>query len=480
MTATGWFTQRETHIAVVMLIGDRAYKLKKPVDMGFLDFSTRAKRLAACRREVDLNRRLAPDVYLGVADVLGPDGNPCDHLVVMRRMPDERRLSALVRAGEPLDEVIHQLARLIAAFHASGHPNAAIAADGSRDAIQARWQASFDQIRPTARDLLGAATVAEIEQLTMEFLAGRKTLFDQRIADGRIVDGHGDLLADDIFCLNDGPRVLDCLEFDDHLRWLDGLDDIAFLAMDLERLSAPQVARQLLHDYLEFAGDLAPKSLLHHYIAYRAFVRVKVACLRHSQGDEASAGQAREYAEIAARHLRSGRVRMILVGGLPGTGKSTLATGLANALGAVLLSADRVRKEIAGLSLMDNASAGYREGIYTPEHAKRTYGELLYRAETLLALGESVVIDASWTRGAHRVLAAQVAGATHSHLVELQCAAPAKVAAERLRTRTPSGSDADPQIAAQMAQDADEWPDASIMDTTRSVGTVLADALEGV
>jgi aminoglycoside phosphotransferase family enzyme/predicted kinase len=428
---------------------------------------------------VALNRRLAPDVYLGVADVLGPDGEPRDHLVVMRRMPDERRLSALVRTGEPLTSTIRQLARLVAAFHSNARPDALIAADGSRDAIQARWQASFDQVRQTAHDLMGASPIAEIEQLTMEFLAGRKTLFDQRITEGRIVDGHGDLLADDIFCLDDGPRVLECLEFDDHLRWLDGLDDAAFLAMDLERLDAPLLADQFLRDYLEFAGDRAPASLVHHYLAYRAFVRVKVACLRHEQGDETSAEQAREYAEIAGRHLRAGRVRMILVGGPPGTGKSTLATGLASDLGAVLLSTDRVRKETAGLSLMDDASAGYREGIYTPEHTQRTYEELLHRAETLLSQGESVVIDASWTRAAHRVTAAQVADRTHTHLVELRCTAPAAVAADRIHTRIASGSDADPQIAAQMAN-TDEWPDASIMDTTQSVGTTLADALEAV
>jgi len=477
MTATEWITQRETHIAVVLLVGDRAYKLKKPVDMGFLDFSTRAKRLAACRREVELNRRLPPDVYLGVADVLGPDGEPCDHLVVMRRMPDKRRLSALVRAGEPLTDTIRQLARLIAAFHSNARTDAEVSVDGGRDAIQARWRASFDQVRATAHQLVGADEIAEVEQLAMEFLAGRESLFESRIEGKRIVDGHGDLLADDIFCLHDGPRVLDCLEFDDHLRWLDGLDDAAFLAMDLERLGAPLLADQFLRDYLEFAGDRAPMSLINHYLAYRAFVRVKVACLRRDQGDDTAATQAREYAEIAGRHLRAGRVRMILVGGLPGTGKSTVATKLANALGAVPLSTDRIRKEINGLSAMDSSATGYQQGIYTPEHTERTYAELRHRAEMLLAQGESVVLDASWTCATNRVLAAQVARRTHSQLVEIRCDAPASLAAKRIQTRAANASDADPRTAAHMATDADAWPNAVALDTTKTIGETVADAL---
>jgi uncharacterized protein len=476
VTDAGWITQRETHVAVVFLIGERAYKLKKPVSMGFLDFSTREARLAACRREVELNRRLAPDVYLGVADIIGPDGEPCDHFVVMRRMPDNRRLSTLV-GKIALTGTIRKLARLIATFHSGASTNAEISAEGSRDAIQARWQASFDQVRATARDIVGSGPIAEIERLTMEFLAGREAMFDKRIAEGRVIDGHGDLLADDIFCLDDGPRVLDCLEFDDRLRRLDGLDDVAFLAMDLERLGAPDLARQFVHDYIEFTGDPAPVSLLHHYLAYRAFVRVKIACIRHDQGEQTAAAQARGYTEIALRHLRAGRVRLVLVGGLPGTGKSTLATGLADHLGAVLLSADRIRKELADLSPVDDAAADYQQGIYSPEHTEHTYAELLRRAEMLLRLGESVVIDASWIQAAHRVAAAQVAGRTHSPVSALRCSAPAAVAAQRIAARGRNISDAGPQIALRMRADAEEWPDAFVVDTARGVGESVADAI---
>jgi aminoglycoside phosphotransferase family enzyme/predicted kinase len=471
---------RETHVGVVVLLGEYAYKLKKPVDVGFLDFTTREKRLAACRREVDLNRRLAPDVYLGIADVSGPDGRPCDHMVVMRRMPDERRLSALIRGGEPVRDVVRRIGRMMAAFHASANRGPEISAQGGRDALRARWQDSFDQVRSLPGAARYGEVVAEIERLTLAFLDGRARLFQARVADGRIVDGHGDLLADDIFCLHDGPRVLDCLEFDDRLRWVDGLDDVAFLAMDLEHLGADELAARLLDWYAEFAADPAPASLRHHYVAYRAFVRAKVAWVKHTQGDESAADTAADYADLAVRHLRAGEVRLVVVGGLPGTGKSTLAGAIADRLGVVLLSSDRVRKELAGLSPASSAADGYQQGIYRPERTERTYRELLARADALLSRGESVVIDASWTSAEHRRWASAVAERTHSALVPLRCHAPAAVTAERMRTRRGSFSDATPTVAESMAAHSDPWPEATTVDTAGAADSALHQALDAV
>ena len=468
---------RETHVGVVFLVGDHAYKLKKPVDVGFLDFTSRQRRLAACQREVELNRRLAPDVYLGVADVIGPDGSVCDHLVVMRRMPDQRRLSSLIQRGEPVDDIVRHLARLVAAFHATARRAPHISVEGTRDAILGRWMASFDQIRELGKVAMAPGTLAEIRRRTVEFLAGRDPLFAARIAKGRVVDGHGDLLADDIFCLDDGPRVLDCLEFDDRLRFLDGLDDISFLAMDLEHRGAPELAGRLLDWYAEFADDPAPMSLRHHYLAYRAFVRAKVTTIRHVQGDDAAGATAIDFADLALRHLRSGTVRLVLVGGLPGTGKSTLGSLLADDLGMVLLSSDRMRKELLGLSPADHRPTDYREGIYAPAYTERTYAGLLARAETLLAHGESVVIDASWTSATHRRRASELAERTHSELVSLRCCVSAEIAAARMRARRGAISDADPAIAASMAAHADDWPEASVVCTTGPRADSLKQAL---
>jgi hypothetical protein len=444
------------------------YKIKKPVDLGFLDFRTRDARSAACHREADLNGRFAPDVYLGVADVIGPDGEVCDHVVVMRRMPEDRRLSTLVTRHAAMEDDLRRVARMVAAFHARSKRSALISEQGSRDALRGRWTATFAQLRPFHGRVLVPAVAAEVERLTLRYLAGREALFRTRMDRGFVVDGHADLLADDIFCLPDGPRILDCLEFDDKLRYLDGLDDAAFLGMDLERLGAPDLAAKFLGWYVEFAGDPTPPSLLHQYLAYRAFVRAKVACLRSVQGDADAAADAREHAELAHRHLATAAVTLVLVGGLPGTGKSTLAGALADELGMTVLRSDRLRKELAGLSPESHAPAPYQAGLYTRAWTERTYGELLTRAEKLLTFGESVILDASWSGQRWREAATAVAERAHADFVALRCVAPPKVAAGRLSSR--SGiSDADESIAAAMRTDTDPWPDASDVDTTTAV-----------
>jgi uncharacterized protein len=455
----------ETHSAVVFFVGDRAYKLKKPVDLGFLDFSTAAARAAACAREVELNRRYAPDVYLGLAEIRGTDGEVCDHLVVMRRMPAARRLSALVQAGAPVTDTVRQVARIVAAQHAAAPRGPQIDEQGGRDALRKRWADNFDQVRQSAGDVMDPAVVADVQQLAWEFLAGRKALFDARVGAGRIVDGHGDLLAGDIFCLDDGPRILDCLDFDDRLRWLDGLDDAACLAMDLEHLGEPPLADRFIRWYAEYSGDPAPPSLCHHYIAYRAFVRAKVAGLRSGQGDPGAAREARRLADIADGHLREGAVALVLIGGLPGTGKSALAGAVAGRLGATVLSSDRIRKELAGLPAAHQPAVPYGSGIYAPTFTDATYAELLRRAGVLLGQGELVLADASWTSAGQRAAAASAARSAGARLIQLQCTAPADITGQRLRSRISGASDADRDIARRMAADMAAWPEAVTIDT---------------
>jgi hypothetical protein len=473
----------ETHISVLVSVGDRVYKLKKPVSLGFLDFSTREARERACHREVELNRRLAPDVYLGVADVLGPDGAPCDHLVVMRRMPAERRLAALVRAGEPVEDVLTAIARRVAVFHAGEATSAEIASAGQREAVEANWNANFAQLAPFAGPVLDPETCARVETLVAQYLAGRGRLFERRIALGAVRDGHGDLQAEDIFCLDDGPRILDCIEFDDRLRHGDVLADVAFLAMDLERLGAPAAAGWFLARYREFAGETYPDSLAHHYIAYRAHVRAKVACLRHGQGDLDAAVAARSLLDLTVRHLTDGRVRLVIVGGLPGTGKSTLAARLADATGWSVLRSDEVRKDIARLGHTTPAPAAPGEGLYRPELTDAAYTALLERARTALELGECVILDASWSDRRHRDAAAEIARATASDFTALECRAPTHVAEERIRRRLARGhdaSDATPEVAAAMAARFDPWPEAKAVDTAAPVDSAVSQARAAV
>jgi uncharacterized protein len=471
----------ETHTALVFFVGDRAYKLKKPVSLGFLDFSRLETRAAVCRREVELNRRFAPDVYLDVATIADSTGKPCDYLVVMRRMPTERRLATLVARGEKVEQQVRQIARLVAGFHAQAPTSPAMASVATRDAVQGHWEASFEQMRPFVGPVLAPAVNGTVESLARRYLAGRASLFNHRISQGRVRDGHGDLLAEDIFCLDDGPRILDCLEFDDRLRWGDVLADVAFLAMDLERLGAPELSTRFLRWYREFSGETYPRSLAEHYIAYRAHVRSKVACLRHAQGDVAAAGEANRFLSQANRHLQQGRVMLTLVGGLPGTGKSTLATGISDALDWTLLRSDEVRKDLAGIPHDAQVHERFREGLYQPEVTAATYRELLTRARTALELGESVVLDATFSDRAWRQAAATLASVTSSDLVELRCELGQAEAAARLAGRVPGaayGSDATVEVAAAMAASADPWPSAITVDTSGSPARSLAAAIE--
>jgi aminoglycoside phosphotransferase family enzyme/predicted kinase len=474
----------ETHSAYVFFVGDRAYKLKKPVDLGFLDFTTREAREAVCHREVELNRRLAPDVYLGVADVHDPNGTLCDHLVVMRRMPVARRLSALLAADAPVDGHLRRLAHLLAAFHARSGRSSAADLEAGVDATRRRWQDNTDALlRIDPLHNVGPG-IEFIQGMADRYLDGRAKLFATRIDDGRAVDGHGDLLADDIFCLDDGPRVLDCIEFDERLRLGDGLADAAFLAMDLEHLGHPDLALRFLDAYREHRDDVWPASLAHHHIAYRAQVRAKVAAIRAGQLSDSNAlDDAHELLELANAHLEAARVRLVVVGGLPGTGKSTIARAVGQAFEARVLHSDHIRKELAGMPTDLPAPGAFGQGLYADAHTTLTYEALLERAAIGLEMGETVVVDASWTSDAWRQRARAVAEGCHADLIELRCVAPVALAERRIVGRAIAGgdaSDATVEIADVMRAKDDPWPQATAIDTERSVERSTADAVERV
>lgn len=472
----------ETHGAVVFFAGDRAYKMKKPVKFDFLDFSTPEKREAVLRRELELNRRLAPDVYLDVVAITGSDGKALDHMLVMKRMPKERRLSHLVESGSDVGNCLREIARKVAIFHLAAETSDEIATAAAPDIVAKNWDANFEEMGRFVGPVLPADLFARTEELARRYVAGRGRLFESRMDSGRIVDGHGDLLATDIFCFEDAPpEILDCIEFNDVFRWGDVIADAAFLAMDLEGLGRPDLAAEFMTRYHEFMGEVPPQSLVDHYVAYRAQVRSKVACLRADQGDESAAIEAVDRLETCRAHLESARVRLVLVGGLPGTGKSTVAAALSDELGWPVIRSDVVRKELAGVAPGAGAPAAVGEGIYAPAMTSQTYEAMISQARTMLNFGESVILDASWTSEGERSLAADMAEAALADLIAVQCACPAEIAAERMEIRAEQGrdaSDADASIASAMAEASDPWPDAASVDTSVEAEVAVEAALE--
>jgi len=465
----------ETHSGVVFFVGDKAYKIKKPVRFAFLDFTTREARLVACRKEVELNRRLAPDVYLGVADVTGPDGSLWDHMVVMRRLPRARSLGRLAAEEGTLDLPLRDLATTLAQFHQRAATSPECSRAASRDTTLSRWETNGEQIEGLVGRVFDRTVHERVLSLARRFLAGRDRLFESRIAAGRARDGHGDLLADDIFCLPDGPRVLDCLEFDDSLRLGDVLGDVASLAMDLERLGRSDLARTFIDHYRANSGDDWPSSLGHHYIAYRAQVRALVAGLRFDQGEAGSKAAAGRLLALSLEHLEAGRVRLVLVGGLPGTGKSTWAAEAGAALDAAVLRSDEVRKRLAGIEPTEPAPAGFAQGLYSPESTAATYDELLAQARAQLSMGKSVVIDATFSDPAWRRRARELANESAADLDELRCLAPRSVIEARVAERSRRGgdpSDATIEVVAALAEREQAWPEAAVLPTEGDTASV--------
>jgi aminoglycoside phosphotransferase family enzyme/predicted kinase len=468
----------ETHVSFVAFQRDRVFKCKKAVSLPFVDLSTEPLRLENCVREVALNRRFAPDVYLGVVAVTDERGRVIDHAVEMRRLPSDRSLGALAGARcEAAHACVERVADDLARIHATAARGREIDAAATHAAITQLWQRGFEQIRPYVGTQLDIADERDIEELVERYLRGRRPLFEARIAAGHVCDGHGDLLAGDVYCLDEGARLLDCLEFDDRLRWGDVLADVAFLAMDLERLGRADLGRAFLERYRGRTHDDWPSSLAHLYIAYRAHVRAKVACITRAEHETASVEEPGALLALARRHLREGRVRVVLVGGAPGTGKSTVARAVSAALGWPMISSDVVRKRLAGVAAHEHARAAIDEGLYTPQWTTRTYEAMLRLAGRSLALGHSVVLDASWAKSRWRDEALRAAQAHAADIIAIRCDAPLEVAAARTESRPTDPSDARPEVARAVAARFAPWPDAFVVDTSGSRASSAASVL---
>ncbi len=476
----------ETHISHVFLAGRFAYKLKKPIDLGFLDFSTLERRRHCCDEELRLNRRLAPDLYLGVVPITGTADVPCiggsgpvqDYAVQMHRFPQEALLSCQPLSGALMD----RLAEQIADFHAHIPIADSHSAFGTPESALAPMVENLNQIRARAilpdqidrLDRLEVWTGSRYRELT--------GAIERRRRCGYVRECHGDMHRGNIALVGGEIRVFDAIEFSPALRWIDTASEIAFLIMDLEESGASALAWRFLNRYLERSGDFGALVVLDFYKVYRALVRAKVLAIRLGQADLDPAQETQDrshcthYLELAESYTAPRSPRLLIACGLSGSGKSFLARRLRETMPLIHLRSDVERKRLFGLSETSISRASIDSGIYFPAATEWTYGRLLRLTDVILGSGYNVLVDATFISRARRLPFWDLARRHGVRAAILALDAPLEVLRERIVNRLERGRDAsdadlrvlDRQRMARESLDAAERARAVFIDTSRT------------
>lgn len=480
----------QTHISYVFLTEDYVYKVKKAVRFPFINCATLERRRYLCNEEVRLNRRLAPTVYLGVLPIVRtPAGfaltessdadaqEVVEYAVHMRRMPQERMLDRMVERHEALPRDLRTIAQRIADFHRQAAAGKGWIY-GSAAAVHKMVCGNLTEAAQFAGGIFEQADLDAIDEYNRDFIETHWELLNRRVRDGRVREGHGDLRCEHI-CMDSPPMVFDCVEFSERLRYGDVASDVAFLAMDLDRLAAPGLGHELTEAYIGASGDRELTTLLPFYQCYRAVVRAKVEALKSLEREVPESDRirardaARDYLALARRYLTPIGPAMVVVFGLPGTGKSTLARALSRRLGFDLISSDVIRKQLAGIPPTSRATADYGAGIYHEAFTRRTYLAMLAEAEERLRKRRGVILDATFRHADERRLAVEAAARVGLRALFVECRAPAKIALARIAERERRAgeiSDANAAIYARQLQDF-ESPDEIVEGSRLAVDT---------
>ena len=442
----------QTHVSWLFLTDTHVFKLKKPVNFGFLDFSTLDLRRFYCYEELRLNRRLCPDIYeqvialretdSGVAFV--GDGNVIEYAVMMKRLPADRMLDRLVDNGRISVEEIQIVALEICKFHSSALTSPYISEFGSLEQIQFNWRENFDQTLPFRASTLPSDVSETIRTYIETFTNEHRALFYERIKNGYIRDCDGDIHLGNICLLNSTAYIFDCIEFNERFRFSDTAADIAFFLMDLDFHRRPDLADAALSTYIAASADINLAKLITFYKVYRAFVRGKVESMQFFDTgiaqDERSAAEKRaiRYFQLARGYCLRSRLppTLFITCGTMGCGKSTLSDQLAFELGLATFNSDTVRKQLAGLPPETAIQVSFGEGLYSKEMSQRTYCQLEHLADTELASGHSVMIDAGFGTGNERAQFARLAASHHAEFVILFVQCDPDVQRRRLHERS--------------------------------------------
>ena len=460
----------ETHISWVILTGELAYKIKKPVNFGFLDFSTLEKRRYYCEQEIRLNRRLAEDIYLQVVAVVAagdslrvvaPDnakGEVMEYAVQMKQFDQAAQLDEMLARGRLGSEHMQAIGNMVAEFHQRIAVAGSELAFGSSEAVYHPVAENFQQIgqnlpSPYRQENGRDKTLERLQQWSEASFRQLEDVFKQRKADGFVRECHGDMHLRNLMWWPAGeagrPQAFDCIEFNDSLRWIDVISEVAFLVMDLQDRKQPGLASVFLNSYLENTGDYAGLRVLPFYLCYRAMVRAKVSVLRLAQaGISAEEKQALldefdAYLQLAAAYSRSQKPQLILMRGLSASGKSTVSSQLLEHTGAIRIRSDVERKRLFAADSGLQEDSGINTGLYAPEISEKTYQRLLDLASTIITAGYRVIVDAAFLKPQQRQLFIDLARERGADCRIVETTAPADTLRRRIAQRKHDVSDAD-------------------------------------
>ena len=445
----------ETHISWIVLTGDYAYKLKKPLNLGFLDFSTLEARRSCCEEELRLNRRLAPDLYLEVVTVngspecpaIGGPGPVLEYAVKIRQFREDGLLDRVQERGALLPAHVDALARLIAEFHHACESAPAGSAFGSPESVVLPARQNFEQISALLSDPADQARLAALAQWTERSGRALEARFRARQRDGFVRECHGDLHLGNAFIEGTAIRIFDCIEFNANLRWIDVMSDVAFMVMDLWHRNHPDLARRFLNGYLEQTGDYEGVAVLSYYLVYRALVRAKVARIRSAQPDVPDAERAMDRSDyqrlvgLAESFSAPRPLWVVLTHGVTGSGKSHFSQRLVEGIDSIRIRSDLERKRLAGLPRQAATGSPVGGGLYSDAANRSTYQHVASLTGAMLDAGWSVIADAAFLERWQRDLVAEPARLRHIPVIVLDFRASEATLRRRVTSRAGAGTD---------------------------------------
>ncbi len=488
----------ETHISWVLLTGPYAYKIKKPVDFGFLDFSTLEKRRCYCEEEIRLNRRLAPQLYIGMIRITGSPEQPrldgggpvIEYAVKMHQFEQANQFDRMLTNNLLTMEHIDRVADKLAEFH----NNTAVADNarhfGSPEAVQQPVAENFLQIRPLISDQHDIKRLEQLRKWSKYTHLSLAQVIQSRKDDGYVRECHGDMHLANIAMYKNDVVIFDCLEFNDNLRWIDVMSETAFLLMDLDEHDSNQLASRFLNHYLQYTGDYAGMKVLRYYLVYRAMVRAKVACLRLAQKDlrqdekDQAYAQFHKYLLLAQQYIQPHHAALVITHGLSGSGKTTITQPILEKIGAIRIRSDVERKRLHGLSAAEKSGSGIDSGLYTTQTSEQTYQRLADLAGIIIQAGYSVIVDAAFLKHDQRDIFQTLAGNLDVPYIIIDFQAPEELLRKWITERAAEGQDAseadikvlEHQMATQQSLSRDERSNTLSIDSGHSVDT---DALVG-